>query len=313
MNRFVWGFFVNTSAQREPVLANHRVWFAKTGSLCQKPTGNWGGGGQGAKERNSHLQLGEEIRLEQCRESLRKTVFLSHLYIKTIILPRQARDKHRENEKRSLFPPLSCICPEPVLVNRSFFKKERKRVRQQGRVVKSRRDRFVPHRGAFDEGIMIVIMIIMIMMIMIIIIINVIIMIIMIMIMIMIVIIVMIVIMIIMIIIIIIINVIIIIIMIRSAPWRLRLRWGYSCARAGAAPRAQCWPRKPSPPCSRAKRSRNKTQRDKLRKSNTAGGRAPIDELLADFKRVAPHLRDCEAVKTHLFELSVTFVPILSW
>jgi len=59
------------------------------------------------------------------------------------------------------------------LVNRSFSKKERKRVRQQGRIVKSRRDRFVPHRGAFDEGIMIVIMIIMIMMIMIIIIINV--------------------------------------------------------------------------------------------------------------------------------------------
>jgi hypothetical protein len=25
--------------------------------------------------------------------------FLSHLYIKTIILPRQARDKHRENSK----------------------------------------------------------------------------------------------------------------------------------------------------------------------------------------------------------------------
>jgi hypothetical protein len=25
---------------------------------------------------------------------------LSHLYIKTIILPRQARDKHRENSKK---------------------------------------------------------------------------------------------------------------------------------------------------------------------------------------------------------------------
>jgi hypothetical protein len=31
---------------------------------------------------------------------LRKTAFLSHLYIKTIILPRQARDKHRENSKK---------------------------------------------------------------------------------------------------------------------------------------------------------------------------------------------------------------------
>jgi len=30
----------------------------------------------------------------------RKTAFLSHLYIKTISLPRQARDKHRENSKK---------------------------------------------------------------------------------------------------------------------------------------------------------------------------------------------------------------------
>jgi hypothetical protein len=29
-----------------------------------------------------------------------KTVFLRHLYIKIIILPRQARDKHRENSKK---------------------------------------------------------------------------------------------------------------------------------------------------------------------------------------------------------------------
>jgi hypothetical protein len=36
--------------------------------------------------------------------ALRKTAFLSHLYIKTNILPRQARDKHRENAS-SLFPP----------------------------------------------------------------------------------------------------------------------------------------------------------------------------------------------------------------
>jgi hypothetical protein len=34
-----------------------------------------------------------------------KTVFLSHLYIKTKILPRQARDKHRENSnKRTVLP-----------------------------------------------------------------------------------------------------------------------------------------------------------------------------------------------------------------
>jgi hypothetical protein len=29
-----------------------------------------------------------------------KTVFLSHFYIKTMILPRQARDKHRENSTK---------------------------------------------------------------------------------------------------------------------------------------------------------------------------------------------------------------------
>eukprot|EP01046_Picozoa_sp_COSAG06_P034388 COSAG06_NODE_3597_length_5138_cov_4.401865_2_plen_227_part_00 len=34
------------------------------------------------------------------RRRLRKTAFLSHLYIKCIILPRQARDKHRENSKK---------------------------------------------------------------------------------------------------------------------------------------------------------------------------------------------------------------------
>ena len=38
------------------------------------------------------------------RYTLRKTAFLSHLYIKTIILPRQARDKHRENSKKCRFP-----------------------------------------------------------------------------------------------------------------------------------------------------------------------------------------------------------------
>ena len=34
---------------------------------------------------------------------VRKTAFLCHLYIKTIILPRQARDKHRESSKRARF------------------------------------------------------------------------------------------------------------------------------------------------------------------------------------------------------------------
>jgi hypothetical protein len=35
----------------------------------------------------------------RCPSVLRKTAFLSRFYIKTIILPRQARDKHRENSK----------------------------------------------------------------------------------------------------------------------------------------------------------------------------------------------------------------------
>jgi hypothetical protein len=39
--------------------------------------------------------------LDDLIQLLRKTnLFLSHLYIKTIILPRQAQDKHRENSKK---------------------------------------------------------------------------------------------------------------------------------------------------------------------------------------------------------------------
>ena len=30
----------------------------------------------------------------------KKTAFLSHLYIKMLILPKQARDKHRKNSKK---------------------------------------------------------------------------------------------------------------------------------------------------------------------------------------------------------------------
>jgi len=33
-----------------------------------------------------------------------KRLLLSHLYLKTIILPRQARDIHRENSKKDTFP-----------------------------------------------------------------------------------------------------------------------------------------------------------------------------------------------------------------
>jgi hypothetical protein len=37
------------------------------------------------------------------KRSGKKTGFLSHLYIKVIFLPRQARDKHRENSKKARF------------------------------------------------------------------------------------------------------------------------------------------------------------------------------------------------------------------
>jgi hypothetical protein len=40
------------------------------------------------------------LRLCLPRVRLRKPEFLSHFYIKTIILPRQALDKHRENSKK---------------------------------------------------------------------------------------------------------------------------------------------------------------------------------------------------------------------
>eukprot|EP01046_Picozoa_sp_COSAG06_P027978 COSAG06_NODE_2497_length_6757_cov_80.480625_5_plen_119_part_00 len=36
-------------------------------------------------------------------DQVRKTHFLSHLYIKTIILPRQARDKHKKSSKKVRF------------------------------------------------------------------------------------------------------------------------------------------------------------------------------------------------------------------
>jgi hypothetical protein len=62
----------------------------------------------------------------------RKRPFFRHLYIKTIILPRQARDKHRENSKKDAvfrtcrtqtnalisFATVPDVCPEPVWVKK---------------------------------------------------------------------------------------------------------------------------------------------------------------------------------------------------
>eukprot|EP01046_Picozoa_sp_COSAG06_P089781 COSAG06_NODE_36141_length_451_cov_0.732955_1_plen_45_part_10 len=36
-------------------------------------------------------------------DAVRKTYFLRHLYVKMIILPRQARDKHRKNSEKGRF------------------------------------------------------------------------------------------------------------------------------------------------------------------------------------------------------------------
>jgi hypothetical protein len=47
--------------------------------------------------------------------SLQKTAFLSHQYIKTIILPRQARDKHRESStQKETFSAPDAIIPAAV-------------------------------------------------------------------------------------------------------------------------------------------------------------------------------------------------------
>ena len=49
---------------------------------------------------------------------LRQKAFLSHLYIKTIILPRQVRDKHRENTQIKMDPflaPGSAAPPYPLV------------------------------------------------------------------------------------------------------------------------------------------------------------------------------------------------------
>jgi hypothetical protein len=50
----------------------------------------------------SHQRVGGSWRGGACRK-VRKRHFLRHLYIKVIILPRQARDKHRENSKKGRF------------------------------------------------------------------------------------------------------------------------------------------------------------------------------------------------------------------
>jgi hypothetical protein len=66
----------------------------------------------------SHVLTQRAADLESPLRRLRKTAFLSHLYIKTNILPRQARDKHRESTQKKmpfLAPSAvtSATCPPP--------------------------------------------------------------------------------------------------------------------------------------------------------------------------------------------------------
>jgi hypothetical protein len=63
-------------------------------------------GDHNARARSLHFGLRNGLRFWTFHaNSLRceKRHFLSHLYIKTNILPRQARDKHRENSKKGRF------------------------------------------------------------------------------------------------------------------------------------------------------------------------------------------------------------------
>jgi hypothetical protein len=55
-----------------------------------------------ARSQAVHL-VGQREKRRRRQTACEKTAFLSHLYIKTNILPRQARDKHRENSKKMPF------------------------------------------------------------------------------------------------------------------------------------------------------------------------------------------------------------------
>jgi hypothetical protein len=57
-----------------------------------------GGGGYGGRG-----FFDEQALTVRRQQQVRKRHFLRHLYIKCIILPRQARDKHRENSKKCRF------------------------------------------------------------------------------------------------------------------------------------------------------------------------------------------------------------------
>ena len=83
--------------------------------------------------------IGRKITIGDVEMEARKRHFLSHLYIKCIILPRQARDKHRENSKKVPFsrrwnarrfaapPPKSAPRQACVIWRPAFLSSHRKR------------------------------------------------------------------------------------------------------------------------------------------------------------------------------------------
>jgi hypothetical protein len=83
-----------------PFVTEIRVTFAKTGSgqPCGKHRFLFQRGGRCLAERFHHERRGEvQSVVARLRRRCEKRHFLRHLYIKTIILPRLARDKHRES------------------------------------------------------------------------------------------------------------------------------------------------------------------------------------------------------------------------
>jgi hypothetical protein len=76
------------------------------------------------------------------RYPARKRHFLSHLYIKCIILPRQARDKHRENSKKVPFSQVAAIRERPVVAAaKGRPERDRRRMREADRGVDPARNR----------------------------------------------------------------------------------------------------------------------------------------------------------------------------
>jgi hypothetical protein len=56
---------------------------------------------EGTKPGDTLIQAVPSVWRHRSRDGCEKRHFLSHIYIKANIVPRQARDKHRENSKKS--------------------------------------------------------------------------------------------------------------------------------------------------------------------------------------------------------------------